>query len=573
LVDLDRQQAPETLVRDHGLDRRAAKNLLDYLHQQREATGEVPSDRTIVIECFFDEVGDWRIVILSPFGARVHAPWATAVAARLQAETAGEVDMMWSDDGIVFRLPESDEPPPVELLLPAADEVEDLVVRQLGSTALFAARFRENAARALLLPRRHPGRRTPLWLQRRRSADLLAVASRYPDFPILLETYRECLRDVFDLRGLKSILRDIEQRVIRVRMERTGIASPFASSVMFNYTANFLYEGDAPLAERRAQTLALDHAQLRELLGDAELRELLDAAAVEELAFELQRLDERYPCKHPDCAARDAATPGRLVAGRIGGAVRGRGGQRRPAGCKWIDGLVKARRVIWIRIAGQRRLAAAEDAARFRDALGVAPPPGLPDAFLESVATTRWAIWFRGSPGPMCRSRPSRWPSGSGWASRRCGNACSGCWPATDCSKASSCRAGTGGNGAMPKCSACLKRRSLAKLRKQIEPVEPPRRDLSIGKVLDPVARAKKRDLGASTRAWMGCWTSSSNCKGCHLPASLGNRISCRAGFRTIGPATWTNCAPPGRSFGADSTASVLATGGSPCTWRIIWCG
>jgi ATP-dependent helicase Lhr and Lhr-like helicase len=471
LVDQDRGQAAQSLIEDHGLDRRAAKNLLDYLHQQREATGEVPSDRTIVIECFFDEVGDWRIVILSPFGARVHAPWATAVAAKLQSETAGEVDMMWSDDGIVFRLPESDEPPPVELLLPASDEVEDLVVRQLGSTALFAARFRENAARALLLPRRHPGRRTPLWLQRRRSADLLAVASRYSDFPILLETFRECLRDVFDLRGLKSILRDIEQRVIRVRMERTGIASPFASSVMFNYTANFLYEGDAPLAERRAQTLALDHAQLRELLGDAELRELLDAAAVEELAFELQRLDERFHVKHPDALHEMLQHLGDLsreeLAARCvtGTATDGRLDE-------WIDGLVKARRVIWIRIAGQQRVAAAEDAARFRDALGVVPPPGLPDAFLESVADPLGDL--------VSRYARTHVPFQAEQVAERFGL---GVAPVREALQRLLARNRLlegeflpGGHG-REWCDAdvlrSLKRRSLARLRKQVEPVEP----------------------------------------------------------------------------------------------------
>jgi ATP-dependent helicase Lhr and Lhr-like helicase len=471
LVELDRQQAHETLVREHGLDRRAAKNLLDYLHQQREATVEVPSDRTIVIECFFDEVGDWRIVILSPFGARVHAPWATAVAARLRAETAGEVDMMWTDDGMVFRLPESDEPPPVELLVPAAEEVEDLVVGQLGSTALFAARFRENAARALLLPRRHPGRRTPLWLQRRRSADLLAVAAHYPDFPILLETYRECLRDVFDLRGLKTILRDIQQRVIRVRMERTGIASPFASSLMFNYAANFLYEGDAPLAERRAQTLALDHAQLRELLGDAELRELLDPGAVDELALELQRLDQRYQVKHPDALHELLQHLGDLTRDELAArCVAGAASDGRLD--DWIEGLVQARRVIRIRIAGQRRLAAAEDAARFRDALGVAPPPGLPDAFLESVADPLGDL--------VSRYARTHVPFRAEQVAERFGL---GIAPVREALQRLLARNRLYEGEFLPGshgrewCDAevlrLLKRRSLAKLRKQIEPVEP----------------------------------------------------------------------------------------------------
>ena len=250
LVRMAREDAQKQLTEDHSLDPRAATNLLNYLHDQSEVTEEPPSDKSIIVECFVDEVGDWRICVLSPFGSRVHAPWAMAVAARLRSDTTGEVDMMWSDDGIVFRLPEADQPPPLEMFLPRSDEVEDEVVRQVGSTALFAARFRENAARALLLPRRQPGKRTPLWLQRRKSADLLAVASRYSQFPILLETYRECLRDVFDIQGLRTVLQQIEQRAIRVKQVVTGPASPFASSLMFNYVGNFIYDGDAPLAER-----------------------------------------------------------------------------------------------------------------------------------------------------------------------------------------------------------------------------------------------------------------------------------------------------------------------------------
>ena len=385
LIREPRDQAEASLVAAHGLEPRAARNLLDYLHQQAVATGDVPSDTTIIVECFLDEVGDWRIVILSPFGARVHAPWATAVAARLRELTPGEVDLLWCDDGIVFRMPESDAPPPAELFFPAPDEIEDLVVRELGTTALFAARFRENAARALLLPKRRPGQRTPLWLQRRRSADLLAVATRYPDFPIVLETYRECLRDVFDLKGLIGVLRDVQSRAIQVRMVETKSASPFAASVMFNYVGNFIYDGDAPLAERRAQTLALDHAQLRELLGAAELRELLDPAAVDELGLELQRLDARFPVRHADGVHDLLLKLGDLqreeLAARCDSAALAAGELDR-----WLAELTGTRRVIAFRIGGETRYAAAEDAARFRDALGIVPPPGLPDAFLTSVA-------------------------------------------------------------------------------------------------------------------------------------------------------------------------------------------
>jgi ATP-dependent Lhr-like helicase len=408
LIKLERDEAQQQLENDHSLDARAATNLLNYLHDQAEATEEVPSDKTVIVECFVDEVGDWRVCILSPFGARVHAPWATAVAGKLRSETTGEVDMMWSDDGIVFRLPEADEPPPLELFFPKSTEIEDEVVREIGSTALFAARFRENAARALLLPRRQPGKRTPLWLQRRKAADLLSVASRYSQFPMLLETYRECLRDVFDLRGLRNLLHDIEQRTIRVKQVITGSASPFASSLMFNYVSNFIYDGDAPLAERRAATLSLDQAQLRELLGTAELRELLDAEAVDELALELQHLSRKYPIREADQLHDLLLQLGDLtrdeVLARVGwssptveqasekvdGATAIQAEStpsiERPPYEQWLLELVAKRRIIEVRIAGETRFIAAEDAGRYRDALGIMPPQGLPSAFLENVS-------------------------------------------------------------------------------------------------------------------------------------------------------------------------------------------
>jgi ATP-dependent Lhr-like helicase len=385
LLQLPRTAAQELLTMRHGLDARAARNLLDYLHEQAESTGEVPSDQTLVVECFLDEVGDWRVAVLSPFGSRIHAPWAAAVAGRLRAETGGEVDLIWTDDGIVYRLPESDAPPPLEWLFPRADEIEDLVVRELGATAMFAARFRENAARALLLPRMRPGIRTPLWLQRRRSADLLKVAARYPNFPILLETYRECLRDVFDVTGLKRLLGEVERRAIRVRQVETKSPSPFAASLMFNYTANFIYDGDAPLAERRAQALALDHTQLRELLGDAELRELLGADVVDELALELQKLDLRYPPQDADALHELLRSLGDLTRDELSARCE-------PAAVasgqldRWIADLASHRRIIALQVGGESRWVAAEDAARFRDALGAALPPGLPAAYLEPVA-------------------------------------------------------------------------------------------------------------------------------------------------------------------------------------------
>ncbi|MEM7311891.1 MAG: helicase-related protein, partial [Planctomycetota bacterium] len=381
LVAMPSDEAKQKLQDAHALDSRAAANLLAYLREQADATTEVPSDSTIVVESFLDEVGDWRIVMLTPFGARLHAPWAMAVAAALREDIIGEVDLMWSDNGIVFRVPESDEPPPIESFFPAADQIEDIIVRELGGSALFASRFRENAARALLLPRRQSGQRTPLWLQRRKSADLLAVAANYERFPIMLETYRECLRDVFDLPGLKKVLQDVSRLTIRVRQVETKTPSPFAASLLFDYTANFLYNGDAPLAERRAATLALDHVQLRELLGDAELRELLDADVVDELSLELQRLDPRYVLRDADAVVDLLRRLGDLSRDEV---------KMRPfaedvVADQAITQLIEQRRILELTIGGEMRLIAAEDAGCYRDALGVVPPPGIPDAFLEQV--------------------------------------------------------------------------------------------------------------------------------------------------------------------------------------------
>lgn len=382
LLKMSRDRAEKELVEKHALESLAARNLIDYLRDQSEATGEVPSDKTIVVESFLDEVGDWRVTILTPFGSRVHAPWATAVMSRLRDEMDGEVDMVWTDDGIMFRMPNTDSPPSLEILLPRSDTVEETITNELGQTALFAARFRENAARALLLPRQNPGRRTPLWVQRRKSADLLKVASQFRNFPILLETYRECLRDVFDIRGLTTILQDIERRAIQVRSVASDSPSPFASTLLFTYTANFLYDGDAPLAERRARSLALDYSQLKELLGDAELRELLDADTVDEVSLVLQRLDGKFPIKSDDGLHDLLLKLGDLSRDEL--ALRS-SPELQSQLDRTLQQMESDRRVIQIRISGEIRFAAAEDASRFRDALGVMPPPGLPDAFMESV--------------------------------------------------------------------------------------------------------------------------------------------------------------------------------------------
>ena len=289
-----RTTATARLRETHDLDERAADNLLAYLDDEREATGALPTDRRIVVERFRDELGDWRLCVLSPFGGRVHAPWSLALEARIGERLGLEVQTIWSDDGIAIRLPEGDAPlDGIEaLLFPDADDVEDLVVGSLATSAMFASRFRENAARALLLPRRRPGTRTPLWQQRQRSADLLAVASRYGSFPILVETYRECLSDVFDLPALREILAGVASREIAVHGVETAKASPFAASLMFDYVAAYMYDGDTPIAERRAGALTLDRDLLRELLGQEELRELLDGDALADLELSLQSLTD-----------------------------------------------------------------------------------------------------------------------------------------------------------------------------------------------------------------------------------------------------------------------------------------
>jgi ATP-dependent Lhr-like helicase len=289
------EEAERQLMREHKLNDWAAGNLLRYMQQQREKTGMIPDDRTIVIERYLDDLGDWRVCVLSPFGARVHAPWTHAIEAMIRKKWDLHVESFWSDDGIVVRFPETDEPPPIEFLLPDPEEAENLVIDHLGASALFASRFREAAARALLLPRRYPGQRTPLWQQPKKASDLLQITSKYPGFPILLEAHREVLQDVFDMDGFLELLRGIHSKKIHVATVNTTSPSPFASSLMFSYVGNFMYEGDAPLAERRAQALAVDATQLRQLLGDPELQDLLDPRVIEATELQLQHLDAPYP--------------------------------------------------------------------------------------------------------------------------------------------------------------------------------------------------------------------------------------------------------------------------------------
>ncbi len=368
------------LVREHDLDAKAGENLLRFLADQEIATSIVPDDRTIVIERVRDELGDWRVCVLTPFGSRVHAPWAMAVTGRIRASGGPDVEVMWADDGFVLRFPESDAPPDADMLLLDAEEATGHVLRQLGATALFAAKFRESAARALLLPRRRAGGRAPLWQQRKRAYDLLSVASRYSGFPMLLEAYRECMRDVFDMPAFLETLRAVEKRQIRVHVADTRTPSPFASSLLFSYVANYIYDGDAPLAERRAQALSIDQEQLRELMGDADLRELLDPDAIAEVEEQLQSLGELGQARNMD-GMHDLLL-------RLGDLSREALRRRTTTAevFEQLERLLRARRVLEVKIAGEKRLIAVEDAARYRDALGIPLPPGLPTALLATVA-------------------------------------------------------------------------------------------------------------------------------------------------------------------------------------------
>ena len=368
--------AAERRLRDGaGFDDRAVKNLLSYLADQAAATGAVPDDRTVVVERFRDEVGDWRVCVHTPLGSRVHAPLALALEARLQERLSVNARALWTDDGIALHLPDVESPPSTEDLILDPDEVQELVSSQLPGSALFAAHFRENAARSLLLPRRRPGQRTPLWQQRMRSAGLLQVAGKYPDFPILAETWREVMSDHFDMPALIDFLRRIRSREVRVVAVDTERASPFASSLLFSYVAVFMYEGDAPLAERRAQALALDRDLLAELLGSEDLRELLDPESMAQVELELQGLlPERFP-RDPD-EAHDL-----LV--RLGDLSDGEATARGVAE-DWLAELERSRRVVSVRVAGESRWIAAEDAGKYREALGTSLPIGLPESFLDA---------------------------------------------------------------------------------------------------------------------------------------------------------------------------------------------
>src|SRR3989440_570874 len=372
------EQEPATLERDYDLDERAARNLIAYLREQQAATRVLPSEQTIVVERFRDEIGDWRLCVLSPFGGPVHAAWGLALSARIRDQFGLEADAIWSDDGIVVHLPDADEPPGAELIMVDPEELEDLVVRELSASALFGARFRENAARALLIPRAYPGKRTPLWQQRLKAQSLLEVAKQYGQFPIVLETYRECLRDVLDLPALDDILRRLHRRELSLVEVETARSSPFASSLLFDYVATYMYEGDTPNAERRAAALSLDRDLLRELLGQEELRELIDPEALAEVEADLQRLSDRTRAANADSLHDVLRALGDLTASEA--QARCLDGV---SAARMLSQLADERRAVRMRIGGEERWIAAEDVGLYRDAFGAVPPSGLPDTFLE----------------------------------------------------------------------------------------------------------------------------------------------------------------------------------------------
>ncbi|MGI8903825.1 MAG: Lhr family helicase [Solirubrobacteraceae bacterium] len=457
-------QSPETLEAGYDLDRRAAVNLLAYLSEQQAATRVVPSDRAIVVERFRDEIGDWRLCVLSPYGGRIHAAWGLALSARIRDELGLEADAIYSDDGIIVHLPDAEEPPGAELVLLDPDEVEERVVAELDSSALFGARFRENAARALLIPRARPGRRTPLWQQRLRAQSLLEVAKKYGDFPIVLETYRECLRDVLDVPGLQELLRRLERREISLVEAQTPTASPFASSLLFDYVATYMYEGDTPNAERRAAALSLDRDLLRELLGQEELRDLIDPRALARIEDELQHLCDR---------ARAANREGLLDVLRRAGDLTVAEARVRVldglAAERMLDELRAERRATSVRLAGEERWIDAADAGLYRDALGAVPPGGLPAAFLQDVpdALTRLVKRYAATHGPFTTDEVHRrYGVDPGAALRELERA-------GELVRGELRPGGSDREWCEPEVLRRLRRASLAALRKEIEPADP----------------------------------------------------------------------------------------------------
>lgn len=453
---------------DAGLDTWAADNLVAFLEEQREATTTLPSDRTVLVERFRDELGDWRIVIHSPYGSQVHAPWALAIGVRLRERYGIDAQALPGDDGIVLRVPETDQDPPgSDVIVFDADEIEDIVTAEVGGSALFASRFRECAARALLLPRRDPGRRSPLWQQRQRSAQLLEVAVKYPSFPIVLEAVRECLQDVYDVPALLALMRDLSSRKIRVVDVTTTQPSPFARSLLFGYVAAFMYEGDSPVAERRAAALSLDQGLLAELLGRAELRELLDPDVLAELEQELQRLT-------PDRRARDAEGVADLLRllGPLSTAEVATRSTEGAAVDGWLSSLAESRRIVEVRMGGDERWTAVEDIARLRDGLGVPVPAGTPEVFTEPVEDplADLVARFARTHGPFT---PADVATRLGLGVAVVAQTLSRLGAQGRVLEGEFRPAGAGAEWCDAEVLRRLRRRSLAALRREVEPVEP----------------------------------------------------------------------------------------------------
>lgn len=482
-------------IEQAGLDAWARENLLAYVQEQRQSTGHVPDDRTIVVERFRDELGDWRMVLHSPFGAQVNGPWSLAIAARIRQRRGVEPQVASSDDGVVLRLSDAiDESgmeiqPTAEDVVLAPDEVQQIVTDEVGGSALFAARFRECAARALLLPRRDPGRRSPLWQQRQRAAQLLAVAAQYEQFPIVLEAMRECLQDVYDVPGLTELMSQVAARTVRIVEVETATPSPFARSLLFGYIGMFLYETDAPLAERRSAALSLDSTLLAELLGSEALRELLDPDVVEEIEAQLQRVD-------PARKASDLESAVDIL--RFIGDLTPEEADQRGARAEWLDELRSQRRVLQVRIAGEPRWIAIEDAGKVRDALGVALPVGVPEAFTEPIADPLGELLIRYG---RCRG-----PFTADAAAQRFGLGVAVVAGVLDRLTSSGRLVrgelrplAAGGGRSLEYCDAevlrRLRRASLAKLRAEVEPVE----SAALGRFLPAWHGVGARSRGAPT--------------------------------------------------------------------------
>jgi ATP-dependent Lhr-like helicase len=527
--------AIQRLVEHHDLDQRAAENLMRYIADQAAAAGVVPDDRTILIERCRDELGDWRVCVLTPFGGRIHAPWSMAVVERARSEKGLDVETMWTDDGFVVRFPETDDPPDTQLMLPAADEVEPLVLKALGGSALFAAKFREAAGRALLLPKRRPGGRSPLWQQRKRAADLLAVAARFGSFPMLLEAYRECLRDVFDMPAVVATLRRIETREIRAVSVDSAIPSPFASALLFGYVANYIYDGDAPLAERRAQALAIDQNQLRELLGEAELRELLDHDALEQVERQLQHLEDTNRARNTDALHDLLLRLGDLTSAELQARSRI---DSDPA----IAELVRARRAISVNITGEARFIPVEYAGRYRDALGVPLPQGLPESLLQPVANAGLDLARRYSRthGPFTTDEfAGRYGLGRATAEVLLKELAVGGRLLDGEFKPG----GSGREWCDSEVLQSVRRRSLAKLRKEVEPVDPP----ILGRLVTSWQGVIRRRIGLDALL-----DAIENLQGAPLPASIFESDILAARIEGYNPAD----------------LDALTAGG-----EIVWCG